>query len=75
MLGSGDKIMQCTHDRMVAEYVEALKKLGQDKKGREKEQASTGVRLIEVNRAGHHLQNDVQCEEGAEALLDFLKQV
>ena len=75
MLGSEDKIMQGTQDRMVAEYAKAMKMLGKDEKGGGNGRASTGVRLIQIHRAGHHLQNDVQWEKGAKELLDFLSQV
>jgi pimeloyl-ACP methyl ester carboxylesterase len=34
-----------------------------------------GVRLVSVRDAGHHVQNDVQCEQAAMALNDFLLQV
>jgi pimeloyl-ACP methyl ester carboxylesterase len=33
-----------------------------------------GVRLVVVEGAGHHLQNDVQRDAGAEALLQFVRQ-
>ncbi len=75
LLGSEDKMMQGTQERMVIEYAAAIEKLRRDENVGEVEPASTGVRLIEVSRAGHHLQNDVQWKEGAEALLDFIKQV
>ena len=34
-----------------------------------------GVRLVVVNGAGHHLQNDIQRDAGAEALLQFARQL
>ena len=75
MLGSEDKIMQGTQNRMAVEYAEATKELGKGARCGEKQQASIGVRLIEIDGAGHHLQNDGQWEEGAGALSGFLKQV
>lgn len=76
MLGSEDKIMQGTQERMVAEYADAIQKHDQDRKSLEgKPRTHPSVRLVEINRAGHHLQNDVQWEEGARALLEFLLQV
>ena len=36
--------------------------------------SSDGVRLIVVQGAGHQLQNDIQRDIGAEALLQFVRQ-
>lgn len=36
--------------------------------------SSDGVRLVVVQGAGHHLQNDIQRDIGAEALLQFVRQ-
>jgi hypothetical protein len=37
--------------------------------------ASDGVRFVIVKDAGHHLQNDLQWEEGAARILDFIEQL
>lgn len=37
-------------------------------------ESDSGVRLVVVEDAGHHLQNDVQQDVGAEALLRFVQQ-
>ena len=37
-------------------------------------ESAAGVRLVIVDGAGHHLQNDVQRDAGAEALLQFVRQ-
>jgi len=37
-------------------------------------ESAAGVQLVIVDGAGHHLQNDVQRDAGAEALLQFVRQ-
>jgi pimeloyl-ACP methyl ester carboxylesterase len=68
ILGSEDKMMQGTQARSVAEYAGAI---GTSRDGNQ----VSGVRLVEIPRAGHHLQNDIQWEDGARALLTFLRQL
>ncbi|KAF2725492.1 alpha/beta-hydrolase [Polychaeton citri CBS 116435] len=48
-------------NRQVREYRQGIGDLG-------------SVRLVVVKGAGHHVQNDVQCEKAAEALLKFVLQ-
>ncbi|KAF4977144.1 hypothetical protein FZEAL_6287 [Fusarium zealandicum] len=62
MAGTQDKLMTASvTDKTAAFYREAGTK------------ARDGVRLCFVEGAGHHLQNDVQWEDGAEKLLEFYK--
>jgi pimeloyl-ACP methyl ester carboxylesterase len=76
MMGTEDKLMQGTQERSVAEYAEAMKKLrGGESPGLKELEAHHGVRLVEIKGAGHHLQNDVQWEDGANALLLWLNQL
>lgn len=91
MMGTEDKIMQGSEDRMVEEYRSAIKELQQEKKldvvfetaqqGKVvvdeviSEQYGCGVRLVEVKDAGHHTQNDVQWREAADALQRFAEQL
>ena len=77
MLGTEDKMMQGTQQRMVAEYSDAIRKVegNESSGGEDTSRNGAGVRLVEIKGAGHHLQNDVQWEEGAKALLDFLQQI
>ena len=65
LVGSEDKLMVGTSDRCVAEYREALERVN----------PKATVRFVEIDRAGHHVQNDVQWEEAAEALLGWLNQI
>lgn len=37
-------------------------------------ESKSGVRLVVVKGAGHHLQNDLQRDVGAEALMGFARQ-
>jgi pimeloyl-ACP methyl ester carboxylesterase len=89
MIGTQDKMMRGTEGRMVKEYREGMTQiytnLGVDAEGALthsslirgpiREHQSLGVRLIEVENAGHHTQNDVQWEEAAEAVRRFADQV
>lgn len=70
LVGSEDAIMMGTSERMVAEYTAALQQRAKEEGGK-----ASRVRFAEIERAGHHVQNDVQWEEAAEALLDWLRQV
>lgn len=87
MVGSKDVLMDLGMARkQVAEYRTALEKAaGQNfdrissQRPKEVEGAAVesagGARLVIVDGAGHHLQNDLQRDVGAEALLDFVRQV
>jgi hypothetical protein len=39
------------------------------------EDRGDGVRMVVVKRAGHHVQNDLQWEVGAQRVVDFLQQL
>jgi pimeloyl-ACP methyl ester carboxylesterase len=65
--GKADVLVQGTGERVVAEYRSAFVKSNGAGKG--------GVAFVEIDRAGHHVQNDVQSEEGAQALLGWMRQV
>lgn len=39
------------------------------------ENQGSGIRMVVVNGAGHHIQNDIQWEIGAERVADFLQQL
>lgn len=65
LVGSEDMLMKGTSDRCVAEYRSALKQVN-DK---------SEVRFVEIERAGHHVQNDAQRDQAAEALTAWLRQV
>lgn len=75
--------------RQVAEYRQALAEMktisspntkhDQDTEKVEADQGVTttsegGVRLVVIEGAGHHIQNDVQQNEAAGALLNFVRQ-
>jgi pimeloyl-ACP methyl ester carboxylesterase len=64
--GKADVLVHGTADRMVAEYRAALETINGP--------LDRSVALVEIDRAGHHVQNDVQLKEGAEALLEWLRQ-
>ena len=82
--GSKDMMMDArVYERQAADYRTALESQQDQKKidvssrqpqptsGAPNESAA-GVRLVVVDGAGHHLQNDVQRDVGAAALLDFV---
>lgn len=71
LIGTEDKLMEGTTERIVDDYKAALA----EDAATAGHKAAAGVRHVEIKRAGHHVQNDVQWEEGAEALLRFLEQV
>lgn len=84
MVGSQDVLMDLGMCRkQVAEYRDVL--AGWERKidlaaptensiGGVKVESDAGVRLVMVDGAGHHLQNDLQLDSGAEALLRFVRQ-
>jgi hypothetical protein len=85
MVGSQDVIMDMKMcKKQVAEYGEVLE--SQCDKSEDAEtsavdqiagvtmESKSGVRLIVVDGAGHHVQNGVQKDYGAAALLDFVQQ-
>jgi CO dehydrogenase/acetyl-CoA synthase beta subunit len=55
-----------------AKKIEAMK---DEAVGNEISGYENGVRYYIVKRAGHHLQNDLQWEEGATQLLEFYDQL
>lgn len=61
IFGSEDKMMQGTQFRIVTEYAEAIRLVhDEDQRGQTNSSTHSGVGLVEIDRAGHHLQNDVQ---------------
>jgi pimeloyl-ACP methyl ester carboxylesterase len=91
IIGSEDKMMQGTQERIVREYRQGIQQLRESKKADVEleegtvgkslqiskvilEGAGGGVRLVEVEGAGHHTQNDVQWKETVEALRRFCEQ-
>ena len=90
MFGSEDMMMDLEMcRRQAAEYRDGLRRLRDVKKTDslpDEKPVSTspidgvtvehagGVRLVVVEEAGHHLQNDIQRDAGAEALLQFVQQ-
>lgn len=62
MAGTQDKLMTVPVTEKTATF---YREAGNDKRD--------GVRLRFVEGAGHHLQNDVQWEDGAEKLFEFYK--
>lgn len=87
MIGSEDVLMDLGMARkQVAEYRSALdtatgQETNQSANSRPQPiegatvESTGGTRLVIVDGAGHHLQNDIQRDIGAEALLDFVRQV
>jgi hypothetical protein len=86
MVGSEDVLMDLDMARkQTSEYRAALRMSAspgkQDSNSEERADGSTttdsgdGVRFVIVHGAGHHLQNDLQRDAGAEALLAFARQV
>lgn len=66
MAGEEDKLMSLDlMERQVAEYRSAS----------EKEKGESTVRYEVIKGAGHHLQNDLQWEDGADVLLDWYTQL
>lgn len=84
VVGEKDMMLRGTiWDQQVAELRDGLSQLrdGHGAKAAPQEEiegaevrSEGGVRLIVVQGAGHHLQNDLQRDVGAEALLRFAKQ-
>jgi hypothetical protein len=90
MVGSKDVLMDVgMARRQVAEYREALVQrvdVPEAESGNEQQpqketsiegvtvESAGAVRLVVVDGAGHHVQNDLQREAGAEALLQFLRE-
>ncbi|CAM1509072.1 Fc.00g028110.m01.CDS01 [Cosmosporella sp. VM-42] len=71
MAGTGDKLMTVPVTKETAAfYREASEGKTESGEGVEK-----GVRLVFVEGAGHHVQNDVQWEDGAEKLLKFYRNI
>lgn len=63
MAGEQDKLMTPDVTRNTAAFYKAALSAGK------------GVRMELVEGAGHHLQNDVQWEDGAQRLLDWYRQL
>ncbi|KAK5170160.1 uncharacterized protein LTR77_004745 [Saxophila tyrrhenica] len=85
MVGSQDVLMDLGMcKKQVAEYREVLVREQAEEKVKVvaadesiegvRMESDAGVRLVMVDGAGHHLQNDVQRDKGAEALLKFVQQ-
>ena len=90
MAGTEDKLMGVRLMKdMTDEYREGIQQLSQRKKIECVESIQTpssisknveqviegGVAMVVVEGAGHHIQNDVQADEAAEALKMFLDQL
>lgn len=76
MAGEKDRLVDITVAiREVREAREAYVDLVDSKKIDAKKQDDSGVRYCEVRGAGHHMQNDLQWEDGATALLAFYEQL
>lgn len=89
LIGGEDMMFDPTiYERQVAEYRQAIEaglpdggRDGVADHGFEKEvdgasvSSSGGVRLVVIKGAGHHVQNDVQCDVAADALINFLEQL
>lgn len=90
MAGSEDKLMGVQLMRDVAcEYRKGIEQLGDDKRldpadfpqssfqlsPHVRQDTETAVTMVVVEGAGHHVQNDVQADEAAEALRKFLDQL
>lgn len=90
MAGSEDKLMGVQLMRDVAyEYREGIEQLGGEKfldptelpqtslrlNQNVKQDTETAVTMVVVEGAGHHLQNDAQADDAAEAVRKFLEQL
>jgi pimeloyl-ACP methyl ester carboxylesterase len=73
-------------ERMAKDYVRAYRAsfnqaalraelAGRENNGESVLMTGDGVRFVVVNGAGHHVQNDIQWEEGARQILAFLEQL
>ncbi|ETN41139.1 uncharacterized protein HMPREF1541_03074 [Cyphellophora europaea CBS 101466] len=69
--GTADRLMRGTSERLAAEYRTAMA----ERINNSGSKATTGVRLVEIDRSGHHVQNDVHWQCAAKELLSFLEQV
>lgn len=70
MAGTGDRMMTVPVTKQTAAF---YREASEGKT--EGEDVKNGVRLAFVEGAGHHLQNDVTWEDGAEKLLNFYRKI
>lgn len=72
--GEEDHIIQNTQQRTISEFAASIRARREADSIRTG-QIDPGTRLFELPRTGHHLQNDLYWEHGAEAVLEFLRQL
>lgn len=76
LAGEDDRLVDLSvAQREVQEARQAFVDLVDEKKIEAKKEEFSGVRSYVVKGAGHHMQNDLQWEDGAKALLEFYEQL